>query len=248
MHFRAYGRRARRPVGLGFLLLLEAGGARAEGPEAWLADAWSAEAALTSDYVYRGQSFSDGGPAFQASARWENAGAARLGGLHADAWLSSIDFGAGDPTDAEASLTVGYETAAGRLQFDGGVTYISYVNAPHGGTYDYAEIYGAASAPLGAGALTAEIHYTPRYSGDAGPALFTDLAASWPVNEIVSVDAAAGHAHLDPAAGADYFYWQLGLTAHAGSVSFDIRYHDHTQPGCTRACAGRVALTVAKSF
>lgn len=212
------------------------------------AEMWSGEIALTSDYVYRGQSFSDGNPALQASAGWTNAGAANLAGLHADLWLSSVDFGPGDPTDAETSFTLGYGTEAGALRLDAGATYIVYLDAPAGGKYSYMELYGAAATEIAAGELTAAVHYSPRYSGDTGPALFADLEASWPLVGSLSAAGGVGYAHLDPRAGADYVYWQAGLNLDAAGLTFALRYHGHNQSGCVDLCADRVAVTIAKAF
>jgi uncharacterized protein (TIGR02001 family) len=221
------------------LLLYYSAAAAEEAPAIPL----SAELAVTSDYVYRGQSFSDGRPAVQAAATWRNSGAL-LPGVHVDAWASSIDFGDGDPTDAELSAILGYEVGA----LDAGVTYIAYLGAPRGGSYDYVEIYAAWSAPLANGALSAALHYTPNYSGDAGPALFSDLEGSWPLSETVSAVAAVGHARLDPRAGADYFYWQAGLSAQAFGLTFEMRYHGNDARLCASPCADRVALSISKAF
>lgn len=221
-----------------FSLLLGFGAAADEAPKDL-----SAEVSVTSDYVYRGLSFSDGGPAVQASATW-----VPFAGVHIDGWASSVDFGAGDPTDAELSATLGYEIEAGPAVFDGGVAYIAYPGAPHGGHYDYVEIYGAAHRTLAGGELTGALHYTPRYSGDAGPALFSDIEGHWPIDGDVRGVAVFGHAHLDPLAGADYVYWQAGLAADALGLTFDLRYHGNNARACNSPCADRVALTILKAF
>lgn len=203
----------------------------------------SAEIAITSDYVYRGLSFSDGHPAVQAAATWTP-----LAGLHIDGWASSIDFGQDDPTDAEVSATLGYgiETAVATL--DSGITYIAYPGSPRGGHYDYVEVYGAAHAALAGGEVRGALHYTPRYSGDAGPALFSDVEGTWPLGAGLSGIAAVGHAHLDPRAGEDYVYWQAGLSAGASGIMFDLRYHGSNARACATPCVDRVALTILKAF
>lgn len=236
----ARARLMRRAPAVAFSLLLSFGAAAADETGS---DPFSAEVSVTSDYVYRGLSFSDGGPAVQASATWTP-----LQGVHIDGWASSIDFGSGDPTDAEASATLGYEIETGPATLDVGVTYIDYPGAPAGGHYNYVEVYGSARAALAGGEFTGALHYTPRYSGDAGPALFSDVEGIWPMSAGVSGVAVLGHAHLDPAAGPDYVYWQAGLTAEALGVTFDLRYHGNTARACVSPCADRVALTILKAF
>lgn len=229
-------------LGTVFSLILSAGAAAAAASD--VADApVSGEIAVTSDYVYRGLSFSDAQPAVQASVTW-----APVAGLHADGWASSVDFGPGDPTDAELSATLGYEFETGSMTFDAGVTYIAYAGAPRGGHYDYVEIYGAARTALGGGDFTGALHYSPRYSGDVGPALFSDIEGSWPLGSGMRAVAVVGHAHLDPAAGADYAYWQAGLAVEAIGLTFDLRYHGNSAHACNSPCADRVALTILKAF
>ncbi len=227
-----------------FLSLFPAGAAAADDAPL----AFSGEVALTSDYVYRGQSFSDGAPAIQGSLHWSNADATTLPGLSADAWASSIDFGGGDPTDAELSATLGYTFALPHAAIDLGVSYIVYPGAPEGGRYDYAELSGAVTAPISSGDVTASLHYSPRYSGDTGAALFADLEGRWPLGDTLSVTAALGQAFLDPRAGVDYVYWQAGLSAEAFGLTFDLRYHGNNATICTTACADRVSFTLAKVF
>lgn len=210
--------------------------------------ALSAEATLVSDYIYRGQSLSDGHAAIQASTSWSNAGAARFGGLHAEAWASSIDFGPGDPTDAELSATLGYEIAQGDITFDAGLAYFVYAGAPRGGRFDYLEIYGAAMAPLAEGQITAAVHFTPRNSGDTGPAVFTDIGISWPLGEMFAIEGEVGHAQLDPLASPDYIYWQAGVSAQVHSVTFAVRYHGSDLSLCSSLCGNRVVVAVAKAF
>ncbi len=229
-----------RPVPAAAFSLLLSAAAAADEPAR---DAFSGEISLTSDYVYRGLSFSDGRPAVQASASW-----APVAGLHIDGWASSVDFGAGDPTDAELSATLGYEIEAGPATLDAGLTYIAYPGAPRGGKYDYVEIHGAARAALAGGEVTGALRYTPRYSGDAGSALFSDVEGRWPIGGGVSGAVALGHAHLDPAAGADYVYWQAGLAADAFGLTFELRYHGNTARACNTPCADRAALTIMKVF
>lgn len=236
----ARARLIRRLTGV-FLSLLAGVNAAAAGDA--VDERFSAEVAVTSDYVYRGLSFSDGGPAVQASAIWTP-----RTGLHVGGWASSIDFGPGDPTDAELSATLGYEFETGPMTLDTGVTYIAYPGAPRGGHYDYVELYGAARTVLAGGEVTGALHYTPHYSGDAGPAVFSDIEGNWPIGAGVSGVAVIGHAHLDPAAGGNYVYWQAGLAAEALGLTFDLRYNGNSARACTSPCADRIALAVMKAF
>lgn len=215
-----------------------------EGPPGAL----SAEIAFVSDYMYRGESLSDGHPAIQASANWSNAGAAQFSGLHADAWASFIDFGPGDPTDAEISGNLGYEMSLGDVGLDAGVTYFVYAGAPRGARYDYLEIYGAAAVPLADGEIRTAVHYTPRNSGDTGPAVFTDVGFSWPLGEAITAEGEIGHAFLDPLAGDDYMYWQAGVSTEIRGITFALRYHGSDLAPCGSACGERLVLSLAKSF
>jgi len=81
----------------------------------------SFNAALVTDYVFRGVSYSDNGPALQGGADY-----AHESGLYVGTWLSNVDSGA--DTDIEYDLYVGYGMEMNGLEIDLGYTTYNYLD------------------------------------------------------------------------------------------------------------------------
>ncbi|MGK0443099.1 MAG: hypothetical protein ACJA1U_000021 [Bermanella sp.] len=103
----------------------------------------SFNAALVSDYVFRGFSFSDNGPALQGGADYSHDSGAYVG-----TWLSTTDDG--EETGYEYDIYAGYWMETNGLEVDLGYTTYNYDE----GGYDTAEIY----ANVTKGAVTASIY------------------------------------------------------------------------------------------
>ena len=99
----------------------------------------SANASLTSNYLWRGITQTDNGPAIQAGLDYANES-----GFYAGTWASNIDFG--DDADFELDLYAGYAGTAGEWEYDVGYVLFMYP----GEDYDFGEIY----ANFTKGALT----------------------------------------------------------------------------------------------
>lgn len=100
---------------------------------------------LTSDYTFDGISQTQEDPAIQASLDYGHES-----GFYAGVWGSNVDFGEGDPADAEIDVYGGYYTDIGDTGFgaEAGLLYYMYVDAPADG-YDYGELLLAAYLPTG---------------------------------------------------------------------------------------------------
>ena len=176
---------------------------------------------LTSDYVKRGVSQSDSGPAIQLSGdlSFDN-------GLYAGAWGSSVDIENG-PTrtrDLEINFYVGYAvdiSAAWQMSF-GAVAY-AYPGQTGSVDYDYEEFSVGASFD---DRLWLEFAYSPDLYHTGRSTTNIDLFAEWPVNGVWSFGAGAGHYDTSDLTGSAYSYWQLGTTASLRWVDLDFRYHD----------------------
>jgi uncharacterized protein (TIGR02001 family) len=77
-------------------------------PAAYAADdsphSFSGNISLTTDYIWRGISQTDEGPAIQGGLDY-----AHSSGLYAGAWASNVDFGPGSDANVEVDLYAGYE-------------------------------------------------------------------------------------------------------------------------------------------
>jgi len=103
----------------------------------------SFNASLVSDYVFRGFSFSDNGPALQGGADYSHDS-----GAYAGTWLSTYDNGGDD--DVEYDIYAGYWMEAGELEVDLGFATYNYGD----GGYDTTEAYAVVTR----GAVSASVY------------------------------------------------------------------------------------------
>lgn len=174
--------------------------------------------AATSDYVFRGYSQTDEGPAIQGGVDVTQGVA--YGGL----WASNVDFL--DSTDAEIDAYFGIKPTAGAVTFDFGAVYYGYINAPSAASYDYWEFKGAASVPVGPATAGVAVFYSPAFFGDIGDAVYYEVNGSVSPVDKWTVSGALGEQTFDDVTG-DYTTWNLGVGyALTGMVSADLRYYD----------------------
>lgn len=173
---------------------------------------------VTSDYVFRGYSQTDEGPAIQGGVDVSQ------GVIYGGLWASNVDFL--DSTDAEIDAYVGVKPTAGAVTFDFAAIYYGYVNAPSTADYDYWEFKAAASAPVGPATVGAAVYYSPAFFGDIGDAVYYEVNGSFSPAEKWSVSGALGEQTFDDVAG-DYTTWNVGVGyAFTDAISGDLRYHD----------------------
>lgn len=177
--------------------------------------AWNA--AVTSDYIFRGFSQTSEDPAIQGGVDLT------AGSFYAGAWASNVDFG--DDTDAEVDIYGGFRTESGGFSFDFGAVGYLYLNVPGGADYDYLEFKAAASRAIGPVTMGAVAYYSPDFYGADETATFVEASASFAPAEKWTVSAAVGHQSLD--VNADYATWNAGVAyAITDTAVIDARYFD----------------------
>jgi len=189
----------------------------------------SGNVALTSDYVWRGVSQTDGGPAIQGGFD------ADLGnGLYAGVWASNVDFG--DDTSVEVDVYGGWAGEFNGVGVD--VGYIHY-HFPQEG-YQLDELYLGLS--FGPASIT--------YSYDLGLAEdeigdYTDFGLDLGEYNGVAFAAHAGYYDLD--SGDDYWDFKLGASTSIFGADWELAYTD-TDASDGDLDDDRVILTVSKSL
>ncbi len=223
------------------------------GPE------FSANVALTTDYIFRGFSQTDEGPAIQGGMdmTWNI--------FYVGVWGSNLDFGGdgngGDVANIEIDVYAGITPKLGPVDLDFGVIYYAYPQAQDAtAELDYVEFKAGASTAL-AESLTvgATVFYSPEYTGAVGENWVlegkAELALPKTAGLSPSISALVGTQFGDEASGGvDYTYWNAGLSVgFREKFSLDVRYWDTDRP--STACAGplfqcdeRVVGTLSASF
>jgi uncharacterized protein (TIGR02001 family) len=186
----------------------------------------TASVTLTSDYVFRGLSQSDGEAAIQGSFDWSN------DMWYAGVWGSSVNFGATSPTQTasmELDAYVGITPTTGPINWDLSLVGYFYPNADDqvgfGGELDYYEgIVGASMDLTEQFAVGGQIAYSPEYFAETGNAIYYEINGAYAFSDALSVSAAWGNQDVD--ATGDYDTWNIGLSHAMHGFTFDLRYHD----------------------
>ncbi len=194
----------------------------------------SGNAAITTDYVFRGLSQTGENAAIQGGADLTH------GPFYVGAWASNIDFeelGAG--SGIELDLYGGVRHELGPVTLDvGAIGYfypgVTDIQAGGGvdGELDYFEGYVKAStSPTDAWSVGAAAYYSPEFTGETGEAYYVEANTSYALNDVFALSGALGYQSIDDVSGVfpgsfsdAYVNWNAGVTYSAYGFGFDIRY------------------------
>ena len=188
---------------------------------------WSVNAAITSDYVFRGVSQSGNDPAVQAGfdATW--------GILHAGLWGTSVDDDFVGGSDAEIDFYAGIKPTLGPATFDFGVLYYWYPGSTSAGAGDpdVIELKAGVSGEILPKLSAAQTFYwSPEAAYDAGEYWVSETSLAYALPKVFVFDPSIGGTigyvdNLDND-DADYTYGKPGITLGYDKFTFDFRYWD----------------------
>lgn len=197
-------------------------------------------AALTSDYVFRGVSQTDEEPALQLGADLNFDS-----GFYVGAWASNVDFGTGGP-DIEIDTYIGWNTdLSDRWNLDVQLNRYNYIGEADGfGDSDYNELITTLT-------LDETVGITYGYTNDVyalgETGHYFGLNGSWEVGYGVNLDLSAGKSFFDRSTGIeDYLDWSVGVNRDFGPVNIALGYYDTDSEGelnFGRAAEDRFVLT-----
>ena len=180
--------------------------------------AFTWNAALTSDYVFRGVSQTQEDPAFQLGADF-NLGA----GFYVGAWASNVDFGAGGP-DAEVDTYIGWNTdLSDAWNLDLMLNRYNYVGQEdYYGDIEYTEFLATA-------AYDETYSFTFGYTNDiyalGEDAFYYAAAGEWDVGHGFALGAGVGYNTFEESTGyQDYLDYSVSLSRSFGPVSASLMY------------------------
>ena len=190
--------------------------------------AWSFTAGATSDYIFRGISFTGEDPAAQGSIdiSW--------GQLYAGAWASNINGAGYEPW--ELDLYVGYKPVVGQFTFDFGAVGYLYPDADVGGDTNYFELKAGVSTEIVKG-LTGGVtlwftpdqsNYSETYSVEGSLAYtFPAIGIFTPtVSGLVGYTEDTDNTDIFVLGVDSYTYWNAGIAFAVEKFVFDFRYWD----------------------
>jgi uncharacterized protein (TIGR02001 family) len=202
---------------------------------------------LTTDYVWRGVTQSDGDPAVQLG------GDVSFGsGVFAGVWGSTIDIDNGDGRrrDTEINYYLGYRLDAGR-RWTLGVNAIVYTYPGQSGSinYDYEEIMVSANFD---DRVWFEYAYSPDLYHTGFDSHNVEVFTEIPAGGHLVVGAGAGYYDVSDFVGDGYAYWEAGVTWPINRFDLDLRYHDTSRwvpvVSAPDRAEPRVALSIRVAF
>ena len=181
-----------------------------------------AEVTVTSDYVFRGYSRSEGDPALQAGLRYRHRSGFFVGG-----WASTVRFAyddmIGDPRHVEVRGSAGYARPVGQNWFWNALV-VRYEFPGSGDMVDTSYTEAQVSVQYREW-VSATIAYASSYLGRDGSGLFGEVTAGYPLPFNFDLSAGIGYAELDPSSVSHlYGHAELGRTF--GPISVNLGYYD----------------------
>jgi uncharacterized protein (TIGR02001 family) len=199
----------------------------------------SANVALTSNYVWRGVSQSDGDFAVSGGFDWSH------DLFYAGTWASSVGDSAAVPgADAELDVYAGVKPTLGPVSFDLGV--IGYLYPSGDADFDWMELKLAASftpiEPLTIGA--AAYLSDEAFAISDNESTYLEVNAAYAITDALSVSGAFGNFDQDVAG--EYDTWNLGVRYSAFGFGFDLRYHEADLPA--PAPEDEISFTISRAL
>lgn len=197
-------------------------------------------AAIGTDYVFRGFSQTDEGTAVQGGVDLT------IGNWYAGAWASNVDFG--DNTDFEVDVYGGVRGETGGFAWDAGIIVYGYLPGANS-SYDFVEFKAATSRAFGPITAGAAIFFSPDFFGADKEATYVEVNAAWSPIENVSVTGAVGQQWLS--VSDNYATWNVGAAYSFPDtpVAIDIRYHDtDVDSPAVPLSDGRIVATLKAAF
>jgi uncharacterized protein (TIGR02001 family) len=210
---------------------------------------FSANVAMTSDYVFRGISQNEGDPAIQGGFD-----VGHSSGVYAGVWASNVSEDLFTDSSMELDTYLGWGGEVGPVGVDVGWLRYNYPGAASGTDYDTDEYHIGVSGEIAGFGLGATYYYSSDFFGtDDGE--YWDLSAEYAISS-VTLAAHYGMTDFDANGGApnDYDDWSIGASTELGGFGFDLTYTDTDVDtgqcfGVTDSdCDSRVVFTISKSL
>lgn len=201
---------------------------------------WSSNIAITSDYVFRGISQSDGDPAVQGGIETQ------LNDMwYAGLWGSSISSAADNSTEMRGY--VGYNPEAWGWDWDLGAIYYFFPSSV--ADNDRVEIHAGANRDFGQVNLKGHIYYSPEFSAAIDDYFHYTIGAGMDLHENFRMSANVGYSDYDDGSAVeDYTNWNIGGTFDWMGLNFDVRYHDTDVDPETLTSDSRAVVTLSRGW
>ncbi len=169
-----------------------------------------------SDYRFRGISLSDKDPAFQPSLTITHES-----GLYVSAWGSNVAGLGGD--GIEIDYIAGFSHDVGGITLDVNATYYTY---PGANSFNYLDLIGRVSTPVGKGEVGLTIAYAPSQANIGSvDNTYVAIDGSMPLGD-TPLSLTGSFGFEDGAFGDKKKDWSLGVSAELGKLTLGVAYVD----------------------
>ena len=200
---------------------------------------------LTSDYVFRGISQTNEGPAVQGGFDFQHEIGVFLG-----IWASNVEFPMDatrhNPRDIELDFYIGYERSFAR-QWSATLSLVRYTYPDTSVNYDYTEIVAGVGYR---DRIFVNIAHTNDYFSLGSDATNYELAGRYPLGRGFEIGATLGAFDIAEFVGT-YLYWNAGVSKLLDRFTFDVRYHDtdsDAEDALRNLAGGRWVFSIAAAF
>ncbi len=223
---------------------------------------FSANVALTSEYLYRGISQTDDRPALQGGFDY-SVDLVKPVSAYLGIWGSNVDFskteaGSTNGASVETDIVGGLKGTIGeKASWSLGFIYYGYPGSDGSFNYDFWEATGSLGYDFGVASVTASLNYSPDFFGASGKAWYPKLAVGAPIPGVEGLSfagyVAKQYVEKNSTYGIDkdYVEWNLGLSYDVmGWFTATVTYWDtNLNPGSADDGQSEAVLfTISKSF
>jgi uncharacterized protein (TIGR02001 family) len=185
---------------------------------------WNNGAIVGTDYIWRGQSLTDGKPSLVGEVKLSHDN-----GFYAGIWAGNLDLGPQTDTSVEIDYFLGWAKRYGPVSLN--VGYLYRQRPSDALALDFQEASVSASYDFGVARLGASGYYSWDYF-QGGRSTYHSANLSVPIAQphgvrLVAI-ATAGHYYFSNRAIGDYDNVDLRLVAKHGSLEYSVGYSDTT--------------------
>ena len=216
------------------------------------AHTFTGNAALATDYIFRGISQTGEEPAVSAGFNYGH-----TSGIFLGVWGSNVDFNDGDQAHLEIDVFGGIRRDYRGATWELGLIHYAYPGATDNRSYDYDEVRLALGYDFTFVAATASVNYSPNYFADSGTGVYYALELKAPLRLAYSPSLIAGIGRQTIEKNArfgtrDYTDWRIGITVPVAGFDLSATYFDtslnRTECANTENCDARGVLAISKAF
>lgn len=177
----------------------------------------SASVALSSEYIWRGISQTDGDPAISGSLDYSHSS-----GLYAGVWGSNVDYGDDASAEFDAYLGFAGEFGESGIGYDVGVLRYMFP----GEDYNFNEVYGSLSYSI----FTAGVAYSSDTLGSGEDGYYWSLDAAYDLPVGLNLYGGVGYYDADENTFTtgidDYSHYWVGVSKDLAGFTLDLSYQD----------------------